>query len=137
MNPEKLTKITFFLIFLFSINYLPLILKVPFSFFNNDFRNMNIYSRKLQILEQKAGFLKQEKEVGFISEVKDDNIMLLSDPILNFYIAQYALTPAIVKKGSEFPYTVGIYDKIVRIDKGLSIYRQLSPDIFVFKRSEK
>ena len=98
---------------------------------------MNIYSRKLQILEQKAGFLKQEKEVGFISDVKDDNIMLLSDPILNFYIAQYALTPAIVKKGSEFPYTVGIYDKIVRIDKGLSIYRQLSPDIFVFKRSEK
>ena len=85
MNPEKLTKITFFLLFLFSINYLP----------------------------------------------------LLSDPILNFYIAQYALTPAIVKKGSEFPYTVGIYDKIVRIDKGLSIYRQLSPDIFVFKRSEK
>ena len=98
---------------------------------------MNIYSRKLQILEKKAEFLKQEKEVGFISEVKDDNIMLISDPILNFYIAQYALTPAIVKKGSDFPYTVGIYDKIVRIAKGLSIYRQLSPDIFVFKRSKK
>ena len=64
MNPEKLAKITFFLLFLFSINYLPLILKVPFSFFNNDFRNMNIYSRKLQILEKKAEFLKQEKEVG-------------------------------------------------------------------------
>lgn len=134
MNPKKLVLIAFVLLFIFNINYLPLFLKVPYSFFNDDFYNMNFYSRKLNIIENGAGFLKKMPEVGFISDVKNEDVLLLSEPILNFYIAQYALVPAIVKKGSDFSYTIGIYDKVIRVEGGLSVHRQLSPDIFIFKR---
>ena len=137
MNSQKLSTITFILLFIFSIPYFPLIVQVPYSFFQNDFRQKSLFSRKLEILEKGASFLKNEPEIGFISDVNDDYVLLESGPILNFYIAQYAFVPAIVKKGTNFPYTIGIYDKIIRIENGISVFRQISPDIFIFTRRIK
>ncbi len=137
MNAKKLEIITYSLLFLFSVQYFPLILQIPYSFFNTNFRHKSIFSQKAEILENGAGFLKKEPEIGFVSDVTDDEILLKSDPIMNFYIAQYALVPSIIKKGPDFAYTVGMFDKKPHTEAGISIFKQLSPNIIIFTRSSK
>ena len=137
MNFKKLAVITYSLLFLFSMQYFPLILQIPFSFFCTNFRQENIFSQKIEILQNGAKFLSQKPEIGFISDVDEDDILLKTGPILNFYIAQYALVPAIIKKGADFPYVVGMYDKNIRTEAGISVFKQLNQHIFVFTGRRK
>lgn len=136
MKENNVIKVVYAILFLFNIQYAGWLFQVPYTFLFDDFRSKSSFASSTLLLKSSAKELKTESAVGFVSEVPSSKVFDLVGPIKNFYAAQYAIVPAILKNDIEAKYVVGIFDDGAMIDGRLKIYKKLNDRIYIFKRSD-
>ncbi len=134
MNEKTIVRLIFALLILFNIQYIFYIVQIPFTLFFVDYKKYNTMSNEVLLLKNNVQELTKEHEVGFVSDVKEDNVLLEVSSIKNFYNAQYAIVPAILKNDTEHKYVIGMFDKNTLLEPGLEIYKKLNNNVYILKR---
>ena len=58
----------------------------------------------------------------------------MTDSILDFYAAQYAIVPVVLKNDIEKEYVIGVYDKKIIKPQGFDVYKKVNDKIYIYKK---
>lgn len=125
--------LVFVLLFIFSFQYLSLLIKVPFSLLFVPYRQVNMFESKSAVLKKNRDFFKGEKYVGYVSDVDSEKVFLQSDSIFDFFAAQYAIVPSILVNDTEEKYVIGIFYGKDFEKKNMKLLKKLDNRTYIFE----
>lgn len=134
MTEKNVIRLVYALLILFNLKFIFYIVQVPYTFFFVNYREKSSFASAVKLLKENAGFLKEEYDVGFISDVKRSRVLDEVSSVKNFYVAQYAIVPAILKNDIEEKYTIGIFEKSTNVPVFLKPYKKINANMYIFKR---
>ncbi len=130
-------RVIFILIILWNLKHFFLIFQIPYTLAFVDYKGQNtIYSKVVAI----KNAVKSDKEfndsdkIGFISDTPQASVFDLTDSILDFYAAQYAIVPVVLKNDIEKEYVIGVYDKKIIKPQGFDVYKKVNDKIYIYKK---
>lgn len=131
--PDRLLLgLVFVILFFINFKYVMLLVEIPYTLRFSNFVERNSFYKKMHPVEQERELFKNEKYVGFVTDIKSDEVFLHEETVKNFYIAQYAVVPSILVTELPKHYVVGIFDK-VPIARDMKVYKKLTDKIFIYK----
>lgn len=133
ITDDFICKLVFLLLFVFSFQYLSLLVKVPFSLLFVPYRQINMFESKSAVLKKNRELFKGQKYVGYCTDVKPEQVFLQSEPIFDFYAAQYAIVPSVLVNDIEEKYVIGITYKKEFLKKDLELIKKLDDRTYIFK----
>ncbi len=136
-------RVIFLLIILWNLKYLFLIVQVPFTMLFVDYLGQNSFYSQVTDIKKAVKDIKDfqdEGKVGFVSDIAQNSVFDIESSIRNFYIAQYAIVPSVLKNDKLENYVIGAYEyvpkKVIAPD-GFKIYKKVNDKTYIFKRIEK
>ena len=136
-------RVIFLLIILWNLKYLFLIVQVPFTMLFVDYLGQNSFYSQVTDIKKAVKDIKDfqdEGKVGFVSDIAQNSVFDIESSIRNFYIAQYAIVPSVLKNDKLENYVIGAYEyvpkKVIAPD-GFKIYKKVNDNTYIFKRIEK
>ena len=81
-----------------------------------------------------------EGKIGFVSDTAQNSVFDKEGSIKNFYIAQYAIVPSVLKNDKLENYVIGAYENSpqkVIVPDGFKIYKKINDKTYIFKRIDK
>lgn len=136
-------RVVFLLIILWNLKYLFLIVQVPFTMLFVDYLGQNSFYSQVTDIKKAVKDIKDfqdEGKVGFVSDIAQNSVFDIESSIRNFYIAQYAIVPSVLKNDKLENYVIGAYEyvpkKVIAPD-GFKIYKKVNDKTYIFKRIEK
>ena len=136
-------RVIFLLIILWNLKYLFLIVQVPFTMLFVDYLGQNSFYSQVTDIKKAVKDIKDfqdEGKVGFVSDIAQNSVFDIESSIRNFYIAQYAIVPSVLKNDKLENYVIGAYEyvpKKVIAPEGFKIYKKVNDKTYIFKRIEK
>ena len=136
-------RVVFLLIILWNLKYLFLIVQVPFTMLFVDYLGQNSFYSQVTDIKKAVKDIKDfqdEGKVGFVSDIAQNSVFDIESSIRNFYIAQYAIVPSVLKNDKLENYVIGAYEyvpKKVIAPEGFKIYKKVNDKTYIFKRIEK
>lgn len=138
MNSERtIVRIIWTLLILFNIKYVFYIVQIPYTFFFVDYKNLSSFSKDVALIKNNKGELSKERYVGFISDVKPNDVLNKESSVRNFYTAQYAIVPSILENDTgdtEQKYVIGMFEKNTKVHGDFEVYKKLSNKVYIFKK---
>lgn len=136
-------RVVFLLIILWNLKYLFLIVQVPFTMLFVDYLGQNSFYSQVTDIKKAVKDIKDfqdEGKAGFVSDIAQNSVFDIESSIRNFYIAQYAIVPSVLKNDKLENYVIGAYEyvpkKVIAPD-GFKIYKKVNDKTYIFKRIEK
>ena len=136
-------RVIFLLIILWNLKYLFLIVQVPFTMLFVDYLGQNSFYSQVTDIKKAVKDIKDfqdEGKAGFVSDIAQNSVFDIESSIRNFYIAQYAIVPSVLKNDKLENYVIGAYEyvpkKVIAPD-GFKIYKKVNDKTYIFKRIEK
>lgn len=136
-------RVVFLLIILWNLKYMFLIVQVPFTMLFVDYLGQNSFYSQVTDIKKAVKDIKDfqdEGKVGFVSDIAQNSVFDIESSIRNFYIAQYAIVPSVLKNDKLENYVIGAYEyvpKKVIAPEGFKIYKKVNDKTYIFKRIEK
>lgn len=137
MSDKTILKTVYVLLILINLKYIFFVVQIPYTYLFTDFRKENSSVSLINAIEKNSKDLKKEHIVGFISDVEQDNVFYAPSAIKNFYTAQYAIVPAILKTTVKEKYTIGMFEHTTMIPSFLKLKKKVNGNIFIFERGKK
>ncbi len=139
--PDKVFfKAVFLIVILWNLKYLFLPVQVPFTILTQDFIWKNPFYSSVFALKKAASDIKSfqdEGEIGFVSDEPQNNVFDIPTSIKNFYIAQYAVIPSILKNDTEHEYEIAFFDRNILLPEGFSIVKKINEKLYILKKENK
>lgn len=134
VSDKFVCRLVFLLLFIFSFQYLSLLVKVPFTLIFVPYHQVNMFESKSTVLKKNREIFKGQKYVGFFTEVKNpDDVFLRSESIFDFYSAQYAIVPSVLVNDIDENYVIGIFYNKEFDNKNMKLYKKLDSRAYVFE----
>lgn len=92
-----------------------------------------MFESKSAVLKKNRELFKGQKYVGYCTDVKPEQVFLQSEPIFDFYAAQYAIVPSVLVNDIEEKYVIGITYKKEFLKKDLELIKKLDDRTYIFK----
>lgn len=140
--PDKVIFRTVFALLIFwNLKYFFLIFQIPFTLMFVDYLKENsFYSQVTDIrkaVKVVEGF-QDEGKIGFTSDTQQASVFDIQDSIKNFYLAQYAVVPSILKNDTEENYVIGAYEYVEGdTPKGFKLIKKINEKTYLYKRINK
>lgn len=140
--PDKVIfRAVFALLILWNLKYFFLILQVPFSLIFVDYMNKNaFYSQVTDIRHAVKGAegFQDEGKIGFTSDTLQESVFDIQDSIRDFYIAQYAVVPSILKNDTEENFVIGTFEYVEGdTPKDFKLIKKINEKTYLYKRINK
>ena len=136
-------RVIFLLIILWNLKYLFLIVQVPFTMLFVDYFGKNSFYSQVNDIKNSVKNIKDfqdEGKIGFVSDTAQNSVFDKEGSIKNFYIAQYAIVPSVLKNDKRENYVIGAYENSpqkVTVPDGFKIYKKINDKTYIFKRIDK
>ncbi len=136
-------RVIFLLIILWNLKYLFLIVQVPFTMLFVDYIGQNSFYSQVNDIKNSVKNIKDfqdEGKVGFVSDTPQNSVFDMEESIKNFYIAQYAIVPSVLKNDKLENYVIGAYENTppkVTVPEGFKIFKKVNNKTYIFKRIEE
>ena len=92
-----------------------------------------MFESKSAVLKKNKKFFKGQKYVGFCTDVEADKVFLQSEPIFDFYAAQYAIVPSVLVNDLDEKYVIGISYQKDFDKKKLKLIKKLDNRTYIFE----
>lgn len=139
--PDRLIfRTVFALLILWNLKYFFLLVQVPFTMLFVDYMGKNsFYSQVTDIKNtiKNINNFQDEGEIGFTSDTPQGSVFDKEDSIRNFYLAQYAVVPSIMKNDTDRTYVIGAYEKTpekINELKDHKLFKKINNKTYIFKR---
>lgn len=139
--PDRLIFRTIFaLLVLWNLKYIFLLVQVPFTMLFVDYMGKNsFYSQVTDIKNTIKGInnFQDEGEIGFVSDTQQGSVFDKEESIKNFYLAQYAVVPSIMKNDTDRTYVIGAYENVpekINELKAHMLFKKINDKTYIFKR---
>ena len=133
-------RVIFALLILWNLKYLFLIVQIPFTMLFVDYLNSNSFYSQIKDIKSTIVSVKDfqdEGKIGFVSDTQESSVFDYEDSIRNFYLAQYAIVPSILKNDKLENYVIGAYDytpqKNTAPDNFMT-YKKINNRTYLYKR---
>lgn len=133
-------RVIFALLILWNLKYLFLIVQIPFTMLFVDYLNSNSFYSQVKDIKSTIVSVKDfqdEGKIGFLSDTQESSVFDYEDSIRNFYLAQYAIVPSILKNDKLENYVIGAYEytpqKITAPDNFMT-YKKINNRTYLYKR---
>ena len=133
-------RVIFALLILWNLKYLFLIVQIPFTMLFVDYLNSNPFYSQIKDIKSTIVSVKDfqdEGKIGFVSDTQESSVFDYEDSIRNFYLAQYAIVPSILKNDKLENYVIGAYDytpqKNTAPDNFMT-YKKINNRTYLYKR---
>ena len=114
--PDKFIFRTIFaLLILWNLKYFFLIFQIPFTMLFVPYIEKNSFYSQVSDIKNAIKDVKDfqdEGNVGFVSDTLQANVFDVQNSIRDFYIAQYAIVPSVLKNDTEETYAIGVFEKL-------------------------
>lgn len=136
--PDKVIYRAIFLILIaMNLKYFFLPIQVPFTMLTQDFIWKNkfyssVYDTR-NVINKIPDFFDDAK-TGYASDVQKSNVFDYPESIRAFYTAQYAVVPSILRNDNNQKYSIGSFEKEVKLPAGFSIDKKINKNLYVLKR---
>ena len=136
-------RVIFLLIILWNLKYLFLLVQIPFTMLFVDYTGQNIFYSQVKDIKTAVKNIEDfqdEGKIGFVSDTPQNSVFDLEPSIRNFYIAQYAIVPSVLKNDKLENYLIGAYEnkpEKIEIPEGFRIYKKVNDNTYIFKRIEE
>ncbi len=136
-------RVIFLLIILWNLKYLFLLVQIPFTMLFVDYMGKNAFYSQVKDIKTAVKNIENfqdEGKIGFVSDTPQNSVFDLEPSIRNFYIAQYAIVPSVLKNDKLENYLIGAYEntpKNIEIPDGFKIYKKINDKTYIFKRIEE
>ena len=105
-----------------------------------DYLNSNSFYSQVKDIKSTIVSVKDfqdEGKIGFVSDTQESSVFDYEDSIRNFYLAQYAIVPSILKNDKLENYVIGAYEytpqKITAPDNFMT-YKKINNRTYLYKR---
>ena len=136
-------RVIFLLIILWNLKYLFLLVQIPFTMLFVDYMGKNAFYSQVKDIKTAVKNIENfqdEGKIGFVSDTPQNSVFDLEPSIRNFYIAQYAIVPSVLKNDKLENYLIGAYEntpKNIEIPDGFKVYKKINDKTYIFKRIEE
>lgn len=139
--PDKIIFRTIFaLLILWNLKYFFLIFQIPFTMLFVPYVEKNSFYSQVSDIKNAVKDVKDfqdEGNVGFVSDTLQANVFDVQNSIRDFYIAQYAIVPSVLKNDTEETYVVGMFEKTLQTPAGFEEVKKINQNTYLYKRIEK
>ncbi len=102
-----------------------------------DFKSSNIFYPTIKVISDNRNLFENEKNIGFLSDIPEDKIFRNPQSIVNFYLVQYCISPAILQTDTKQNKLIAVFYKPIQIPSGYKVDKKLSENIWVLRRAAK
>lgn len=133
-------RVIFILIILWNLKYLFLIVQIPFTMLFVDYVNQNAFYSQVKDIKSTILTVKDfqdEGKIGFVSDTQESSVFDYEDSIRNFYLAQYAIVPSILKNDKLENYVIGAYEYVPQKNTApdnFMTYQKINNRTYLYKR---
>lgn len=139
--PDKtLFRAIFAVLILWNLKYFFLIVQIPFSLLLVNYQEKNPLHAQVSAIRHEIKNIKDfqdEGKIGFICDEPQASVFDLQDSIKNFYLAQYAIVPSILKNDTTEKYVIGSYEKNIALPLNYGVYKKIHDKLYIFKKETK
>ena len=75
--------------------------------------------------------------LGFVSDTPEASVFDIQDSIRDFYLAQYAIAPVVLKNDTDKNYVIGTYQRTPSVPKGFKTVKTINAKTYLYKRINK
>ena len=133
-------RIIFAFLILWNIKYFFLIFQIPYTMLFVDYIKQNAFYTQVFDIRQALGSvedLKNETQIGFVSDTPEASVFDIQDSIRDFYLAQYAIAPVVLKNDTDKNYVIGTYQRTPSVPKGFKTVKTINAKTYLYKRINK
>lgn len=133
-------RVIFALLILWNLKYLFLIVQIPFTMLFVDYVNKNVFYSQVKDIKSTILTIKDfqdEGKIGFVSDTQESSVFDYEDSIRNFYLAQYAIVPSILKNDKLENYVIGAYEYVLQKNTApdnFMTYQKINNRTYLYKR---
>lgn len=133
-------RVIFALLILWNLKYLFLIVQIPFTMLFVDYVNKNVFYSQVKDIKSTILTIKDfqdEGKIGFVSDTQESSVFDYEDSIRNFYLAQYAIVPSILKNDKLENYVIGAYEYVPQKNTApdnFMTYQKINNRTYLYKR---
>lgn len=133
-------RVIFALLILWNLKYLFLIVQIPFTMLFVDYVNKNAFYSQVKDIKSTILTIKDfqdEGKVGFVSDKPENSVFDKEFSICDFYIAQYAIVPSILKNDKLENYVIGAYEyapQKITAPENFMTYKKINNRTYLYKR---
>lgn len=133
-------RVIFALLILWNLKYLFLIVQIPFTMLFVDYLNSNSFYSQVKDIKSTIVSVKDfqdEGKIGFVSDTQESSVFDYEDSIRNFYLAQYAIVPSILKNDKLENYVIGAYEYVPQKNTApdnFMTFKKINNRTYLYKR---
>lgn len=105
-----------------------------------DYIKQNAFYTQVSDIRQALGSvedLKNETQIGFVSDTPEASVFDIQDSIRDFYLAQYAIAPVVLKNDTDKNYVIGTYQRTPSVPEGFKTVKTINAKTYLYKRINK
>lgn len=137
-TPDKyIFRTIFALLILWNLKYFFLIFQIPFTMLFVPYVEKNSFYSQVSDIKNAVKDVKDfqdEGNVGFVSDTLQANVFDVQNSIRDFYIAQYAIIPSVLKNDTEETYVVGLFEKTPQTPSGFEEVKKINQNTYLYHK---
>lgn len=137
INDKVFFRSIILILILWNLKYFILPVQVIYSAITQDFLNGNeFYSSVNEIKSEISNYSDffDEGKIGFVSDINQGSVFDKVESIKAFYIAQYAVIPAVMKNDTDENYLIGAFFRKEAVPNGFSVTKKLRSNLYLLKK---
>lgn len=142
--PDKtIFRAIFALIICWNLKYFFLPIQVPYTLLFVDYIKSNSFFSQIIDIKKTIKEIPEFQDTGktgFVSDTHQNSVFDKENSIKDFYIAQFAIVPSVLKNDTEQNFVIGVYktpQTTPPIPTNFQIYKKINPQTYLYKRTKK
>lgn len=136
--PDKtIFRLIFISIIFWNLKYFFLIFQIPFTMLFVPYLEKNSFYSQVSDIKntiKNINDFQDEGKIGFVSDTAESNVFDFVDSIRDFYTAQYAIVPSILKNDTKKTYIIGVFTKQEKKPKDFIAVKKINNKTYLYKR---